>query len=186
MKLLPSLDKIGAAGAALAAAATPCCFPLFASVGAALGLSSLERFAPQMTYFIQACVLCSLIGAGFAYRRHRRAGPLALACAAVLVVFTFYYRPLGTRWFYAGLAELAISGIWSSFYRTRIRYLSVVTCPHCGFRREEQMPLEACQYFYVCTSCNERLKPKKGDCCVFCSYGSVPCPPVQLDQGCCA
>ncbi|MFZ0027756.1 MAG: GDCCVxC domain-containing (seleno)protein, partial [Pseudolabrys sp.] len=21
--------------------------------------------------------------------------------------------------------------------------------------------------------------PKDGDCCVFCSYGSVPCPPIQ-------
>ncbi|HEY7997903.1 MAG TPA: GDCCVxC domain-containing (seleno)protein, partial [Pseudolabrys sp.] len=27
--------------------------------------------------------------------------------------------------------------------------------------------------------CGERLKPKPGDCCVFCSYGSVPCPPMQ-------
>jgi hypothetical protein len=24
-----------------------------------------------------------------------------------------------------------------------------------------------------------RLRPKAGDCCVFCSYGTVPCPPVQ-------
>jgi hypothetical protein len=23
------------------------------------------------------------------------------------------------------------------------------------------------------------LKPKSGDCCVFCSYGDVPCPPIQ-------
>jgi hypothetical protein len=27
------------------------------------------------------------------------------------------------------------------------------------------------------------LKPKPGDCCVFCSYGSVACPPVQLSDG---
>jgi len=24
------------------------------------------------------------------------------------------------------------------------------------------------------------LKPLTGDCCVFCSYGTVPCPPIQL------
>ncbi|MGH8771663.1 MAG: GDCCVxC domain-containing (seleno)protein [Burkholderiales bacterium] len=24
-----------------------------------------------------------------------------------------------------------------------------------------------------------RLKPKPGDCCVFCSYRSVPCPPFR-------
>ncbi|WP_327036906.1 GDCCVxC domain-containing (seleno)protein [Methylomarinum vadi] len=30
------------------------------------------------------------------------------------------------------------------------------------------------------------MKPKKGDCCVFCSYGTVPCPPIQESgDGCC-
>ncbi len=24
-----------------------------------------------------------------------------------------------------------------------------------------------------------RMKPKPGDCCVFCSFGDVPCPPIQ-------
>jgi hypothetical protein len=37
----------------------------------------------------------------------------------------------------------------------------------------------ACQFFYDCKECGVRLKPKPGDCCVFCSYGSVPCPPIQ-------
>jgi hypothetical protein len=26
------------------------------------------------------------------------------------------------------------------------------------------------------------LRPKPGDCCVFCSYGSVPCPPIQAER----
>ena len=30
--------------------------------------------------------------------------------------------------------------------------------------------------------CHEVLKPQPGDCCVFCSYGSVPCPPIQTGQ----
>jgi hypothetical protein len=41
------------------------------------------------------------------------------------------------------------------------------------------MPTDACQFFYVCKGCGEKLKPRPGDCCVFCSYGSVPCPPIQ-------
>ncbi len=41
------------------------------------------------------------------------------------------------------------------------------------------MPTDACQYFYECANCGVMLKPKEGDCCVFCSYGSVPCPPIQ-------
>jgi hypothetical protein len=56
---------------------------------------------------------------------------------------------------------------------------SVITCPHCGVAKAEAMPTDACQFFYGCTGCGTRLKPKAGDCCVFCSYGDVPCPPIQ-------
>jgi hypothetical protein len=64
---------------------------------------------------------------------------------------------------------------------------STITCPKCGHRAAERMPTDACQFFYVCQGCGERLKPLPGDCCVFCSYGSVPCPPVQQasDRNCC-
>ena len=41
------------------------------------------------------------------------------------------------------------------------------------------MPTDACQFFYDCRGCGALLRPKPGDCCVFCSYGSVPCPPIQ-------
>ena len=60
---------------------------------------------------------------------------------------------------------------------------SVITCPKCGIAKEEAMPLDACQHFYVCASCGARLAPKYGDCCVFCCYGSVPCPPKQAEGG---
>ncbi len=63
---------------------------------------------------------------------------------------------------------------------------STITCPHCGHRKKEAMPVDACQWFYECESCHALLKPKPGDCCVFCSYGDVPCPPVQLNHPCCA
>ena len=56
---------------------------------------------------------------------------------------------------------------------------STLTCPECGARKTETMPTNTCQYFYECTSCGRLLKPRHGDCCVFCSYGSPPCPPVQ-------
>jgi len=56
---------------------------------------------------------------------------------------------------------------------------STLTCPECRATKTETMPTDACQYFYECTSCGTLLKPKQGDCCVFCSYGSAPCPPVQ-------
>ena len=62
---------------------------------------------------------------------------------------------------------------------------STITCPKCEHIEEETMPINACQYFYECKNCTEMLKPKLGDCCVFCSYGTVACPPIQLDQDCC-
>jgi uncharacterized C2H2 Zn-finger protein len=63
---------------------------------------------------------------------------------------------------------------------------SVLTCPQCGFAKAERMPTDACLYFYECARCGALLKPQPGDCCVFCSYGTVKCPPVQLAQSCCA
>jgi hypothetical protein len=56
---------------------------------------------------------------------------------------------------------------------------STITCPKCGHQATEQMPTDACVAFYDCKGCGERLKPLPGSCCVFCSYGSVPCPPIQ-------
>jgi hypothetical protein len=70
--------------------------------------------------------------------------------------------------------------------------ISTITCPSCGVAKAETMPTDACQFFYVCTGCGARLKPKAGDCCVFCSYGNVPCPPIQearangTPKNCCA
>jgi hypothetical protein len=61
---------------------------------------------------------------------------------------------------------------------------STITCPMCGHQATEQMPTDACQFFYDCKGCGERLKPKHGDCCVFCSYGSMQCPPMQTGDCC--
>lgn len=62
---------------------------------------------------------------------------------------------------------------------------SLLTCPHCGHSKLETMSEESCQWFYECSQCHALLKPKPGDCCVFCSYGSVPCPPIQQTGKCC-
>lgn len=61
---------------------------------------------------------------------------------------------------------------------------SVITCPHCQAAALEHMPVDACQWFYRCNTCNALLTPKKGDCCVFCSYGTIPCPPIQMGNSC--
>jgi hypothetical protein len=65
---------------------------------------------------------------------------------------------------------------------------STITCPRCRHAATETMPTNACIYFYECEGCKELLEPLPGDCCVFCSYGSVKCPPIQASgpSGCCA
>lgn len=63
-----------------------------------------------------------------------------------------------------------------------IELRSTITCPRCGHSAVETMPTDACQYLYECNRCGLQMKPKKGDCCVYCSYGSVPCPPIQADR----
>jgi len=59
---------------------------------------------------------------------------------------------------------------------------STLTCPECGHVSKDVMPTDACQYFYDCKGCGVVLKPLKGDCCVYCSYGDVKCPPIQNDH----
>ncbi|WP_082012202.1 GDCCVxC domain-containing (seleno)protein [Burkholderia sp. A9] len=59
---------------------------------------------------------------------------------------------------------------------------SVLTCPYCGSARCETMPDDTCLYFYECPSCRKLLRPRPGDCCVFCSFGSIPCPPRQQQR----
>ena len=67
----------------------------------------------------------------------------------------------------------------------QVQLSSTFICPSCGFEKEEAMPQDACQFFYQCEGCKRVLKPKEGDCCVYCSYGSVPCPPIQMNKSCC-
>jgi len=63
---------------------------------------------------------------------------------------------------------------------------SALTCPQCGYTTSEVMPTDSCRFFHECVHCLALLRPKAGDCCVFCSYGSVKCPSQQLQSSCCS
>jgi hypothetical protein len=56
---------------------------------------------------------------------------------------------------------------------------SRLRCPACGHEAELEMPTDACVFLHPCDGCGALLRPAEGDCCVFCSYGSVSCPPMQ-------
>ena len=67
---------------------------------------------------------------------------------------------------------------------TDIQLQSTITCPQCYQKTTERMPTNYCQYIWECPNCKNKLKPKEGDCCVYCSYGSVKCPPIQKGLCC--
>src|SRR5947208_16064134 len=94
---------------------------------------------------------------------------------------------------YLGLRGLSVASVWNSLLSRKRKgneagpvLQSIITCPKCGHRAEETMPTNACLFFYDWSRCGATLKPKTSDCCVFSSYGSVPCPPKRLDASRCA
>ncbi len=60
--------------------------------------------------------------------------------------------------------------------------LATIICPECGHSAEETVPTDSCLYFYKCRGCGVVLRPKAGDCCVFCSYANAKCPSKQRDE----
>jgi len=82
----------------------------------------------------------------------------------------------------AAIAADAVAALGAA---VRCVLTSTLTCPNCGGSAAETMPTDACVFFWDCPACGARLTPKAGDCCVFCSYVSVPCPPVQQQPGDC-
>ena len=63
--------------------------------------------------------------------------------------------------------------------------LSILTCPACGHQKTEEMPIDSCVFFWECEGCHQLHKPKPGDCCVYCSYGTAKCPPKTSGTSCC-
>ena len=187
------LEKIGAWGGVLAAAACPVCFPKLALIGALVGLGALGAYESTLFKAAQALVALAMVGHALAYLRHRRLWLLVLGVGSGAAVFAGLYLLGSEALIYAGFTGLVVASatdFWSRLAERRGRgpaptpaTESVITCPQCRHRRRETMPTDACMHFYECTACGAPLRPKSGDCCVFCSYGSVKCPPMQIAAG---
>lgn len=202
MKVFKDVGRIGVIGLFLTALFSPCCFPIFAFVASALGLGSFEVFGGWTMIIFQVMVVISLLGFYFSYRKHRCTYPLLIAVPSSLLIFLSYNFDFGKHWIYflyVGMLGLLIATI-VNWYRNKlhgncntcvkidgktVELESLITCPECGHKKLEIMPTDACTYFYECENCKVRLRPKHGDCCVYCSYGSIPCPPIQMDEKCC-
>lgn len=184
-----TLDKFGTFGTLLTAliAAPACCLPLLASVGAALGFGVFVRYNTMLTYLLQFSVVLAVIGAFIGFRQHHNYKPLVLATLSAIGIFYAYNVQLSQVLVYSSLLGLIAAAIWNSIEGRKcatctpnaLKLQSKLTCPLCGYQCIETMPTDACWYFYECHGCKALLKPKAGDCCVFCSFGSVKCPPIQ-------
>lgn len=188
------VDKIGTIVLFMTAIASPCCFPLFGFVLAAFGLGSFELFGGWTMWVFLGLVLISLLGLSFSYHKHKYIWPLLIAIPSAILIYYSYLFIDADYWtilLYTGMFGLLLASVldyhWvrSHNKNRNMELLSTITCPICGHKKEETMPVDACQYFYECESCHSRLKPKEGDCCVFCSYGTVKCPPIQSGEKCC-
>ena len=56
---------------------------------------------------------------------------------------------------------------------------SAITCPSCGHATTQNMGSESIRRSYHCPNCLKWLAPKRGDHCIYDSYGSVACPARQ-------
>jgi len=202
MNIQGSLDKFGAAGVFLTALVSPCCFPIIAFAATAFGLGSFELFGGWTMWIFQVMALISIIGLFISYLQHRCMYPLITAVISGALIIYGYHVDTSDNWIhflYAGMIGLLAATIWN-YQRNRlhsccnsgidnqehfIELRSSITCPNCAHKKDETMPTDACAYYYECEKCKSLLRPLKGDCCVYCSYGTVKCPPMQGSNPCC-
>lgn len=111
------------------------------------------------------------------------ATPLLLILVAAIGLSSwlvwFDYLAFAALIFFAGITGYALLLYYRRKKPTKMELHCTLTCPHCNHREAEIMPTNACQFFYDCKGCGEKLRPNAGDCCVFCSFGTIPCPPIQ-------
>lgn len=182
-RITQTLSLVGSIVAALGASLAPCCLPLLGFFPALAGWGGWAAGSPWIT---QGSAAIALVG--FWLGRHRFGGIVSLLfglTGAGLILIAYHVR-FDVLLVYAGLAFLfaAAIGPWTYRFLRRLLRLpilrSVLTCPACRFRQTEITPTNACLYFWNCPKCGARVRPLSGACCVFCSYGSVPCPSIQL------
>jgi hypothetical protein len=184
-KLTGSLPLIGGIAAIAGTSLAPCCFPLLGFLPALVVWAGWTAASPLIT---QGATLVALFGLWLGRRRFGGTLSLTGGLTGAALIFIAYQAAFHASLVYAGLVLLAAAAVGPWAYRSMMRCLkrpilrSVLTCPSCGFRQVERMPTNACLFFWECPRGGARVRPLDGDCCVFCSYGSLPCPSMQFGR----
>jgi hypothetical protein len=194
MKLTGNIDKLGTTGLFITAFFSPCCFPLFAFAASTFGLGTFELFGTYTMWIFQLMALISSAGLFISYRKHKIIYPFVIALiSAVLIIYAYNFYDDENRiiMMYTGMFSLLAATGYNYYLNKKfkasmtVELNSVLTCPGCSHKKTEVMPTDACTYFYECENCRKQLKPLEGDCCVYCSYGTVKCPSMQTGENCC-
>jgi len=129
-------DKWGALGALMAALAAPCCFPLLAPLGFALGFGALLPWAEYALYGVAGCAVVAMVGSVVAFRSHRHLGWLLLGIGSGLLVVA----PLAVAWppmvAYAGLLGLAVTAVAN---HVLVRRVSCTVTPRSTAQRPSEV-----------------------------------------------
>ena len=106
------LNKFGAFGTLIAAAACPICFPKLALIGALIGLGALAKYEYYFFVAFQVFALVTFTGILLTYRKQRHLNILILAFASVALFFISLYLIVNEYLSYFALAGLVASVIW--------------------------------------------------------------------------
>lgn len=115
------IEKIGSIGSLIAALACPACFPIFAVVGAALGLGVLQPFESVVFIVFRILVLVALVGNILAYWKHRRPAPLIVGVLSPALIFFTIYVLWNSALLYLGLFGLLIASVMNYIANRKYR-----------------------------------------------------------------
>ena len=106
------LDKFGALGTLIAAAACPICFPKLALIGTLIGLGALAKYEYYFFIAFQIFALATFTGILLTYRKQGNLNILILAFASVALFFVSLYLIVSEYLSYFALVGLVASVIW--------------------------------------------------------------------------
>jgi hypothetical protein len=135
------LDKGGALGALMAAVAAPCCFPLLAPLGFALGFGALLPWTEYALYGVAVCAVMAMVGSVVAFRSHRHLGWLLLGMGSGVLVLPVLAFPWPPSLAYAGLLGLAVAAVAN---HVLVRRASCTVTPSSTAQCSSEQPSPSC------------------------------------------
>ena len=125
--LKKGVDKIGAPGAVVAAAACPICFPKLAAIGAIFGLGALAPFEVYFFWEAQFFILLTVLGQFIAFQRLKNAILLWSSVFFTVLFFISLYIVILETLSYIALAGIVLGSIWMVAEERRLKLSRVAS-----------------------------------------------------------